>query len=111
MELKDFVKLALSEIVEAAKEANKSFDNDAFIGNKRVDGSYWRSDPQLIEFNVAVTTTEADEKNGGMKLTVANLLHLGADKNVKSVNQVVNTIKFTIPLVLQISDKSIQQYK
>lgn len=67
MELKDFVKLALSEIVEAAKEANNSFDNDAFIGNKRSDGAYWYSDPQLIEFNVAVTSTEADEKGGGAK--------------------------------------------
>ncbi len=58
MELKDFVKLALSEIVEAAKEANNSFGNDAFIGNKKSDGTYWRSDPQLVEFNVAVTSTE-----------------------------------------------------
>ncbi len=111
MELKEFTKLALLEIVEASKEANAEFGNAAFIGNKKSDGSYWRSDPQSVEFDVAVTSTETDGNTGKGKLTVASLFNIGSEISSQSVNQLVSRVKFTIPLVLQVSSKSIHQEK
>lgn len=111
MELKEFTKLALIEIVEAAKEANEVFQENAFISNKHSDGSYWKYDPQFVEFDVAVTSTETDSSNGGAKLKVASMLSLGGDLSSQSINQTVSRIKFSIPLVLDVSNKTLHQDK
>ena len=107
MELKEFTKLALIEIVEAANEANNVFGDSAYVSNKRSDGSYWRCDPQQVEFDVAITTTETEGVNGGGKLTVASLFKLGCEANSQTANQIVSRVKFSIPLVLQVSSKPI----
>lgn len=109
MELKEFTKLALVEIVEAAKEASEEFNGSAFISSKRADGCYWKYDPQSVEFDVAVTSTETDSNNGGAKLKVASMLSLGGEVSNQSVSQTVSRIKFTIPLVLKVSNQALHQ--
>ena len=108
MELKEFTKLALIDIVEAVKEANDSFGEEAFIGNKRSDSHYWITEPQLVEFDVAITTTDSDNIDGKAKLNVMGIINVGGGGTSQSINQTVSRIKYTVPLVLRVSTKSIQ---
>lgn len=111
MELKDFIKTALTDIVEAVKEAQDSVKDIVTIapytgGNvvthiKTPDGY---AEISNIDFDVAVTTettegTSSDIKGG---IAVAGIFNIGGNGNeaAEEKYQNVSRIKFTIPVLL-----------
>ena len=111
MELKDFIKTALTDIVEAVKEVQDSVKDIATIapytgGNavthiKTPDGY---AEISNIDFDVAVTTettegTSSDIKGG---IAVAGIFNIGGNGNeaAEEKYQNVSRIKFTIPVLL-----------
>ena len=102
MDLKEFTKQTLVQIVEGVKEANNIIANNnahIHVSNNRCD--YGKQYPITnVDFDVAITATETEGANGGGGLKVASLLSIGGGVESKSENQTVSRIKYTIPLVL-----------
>lgn len=111
MELKDFIKAAITDIVEAVKEAQDSVKEIATIapyteGNKvthiKTPDGY--ANISNIDFDVAVTAETTEGSSGGIKggITVAGIFHVGGNDNEETVEkyQNVSRIRFTIPVLL-----------
>lgn len=108
MNLQDFVRESLVEIVQAAVEANKAFAEagikagvnpaQAMFGNE--SGGYSTkilSDTHTIEFDVAVTVESASGAVGKAGLKVFSI-GVGGETNSESSHSTVSRIKFAIPL-------------
>ena len=78
MDIKDFIKESLLQIVE---------------GIMRVD------------FDLAVTVTQSDKIKAGGGLSIASLGKLGASSEDASKNEEISRIKYTIPIALPELDK------
>ena len=102
MDLKEFTKQALIQIVEGTKEADIKLrelnahvhtHSENFSGTKH----YKNTD---VEFDVAITTSETEGTNGGAGLKVASLMNIGGGVECKVENQTISRVKFTIPIIL-----------
>ena len=110
MDLKEFTKEALIQIVEGALDANfKLSELEAFVPYSNfggTDATYVVDKDKIkrlvvnVDFDVAITTTESEGTNGGVSLKVASLLNIGGGGESKTENQIVSRIKYTLPLVL-----------
>lgn len=108
MDLKEFTKQTLIQIVEGAKEANDAITaNDAKIpthniANKKnyiYEGDDYRHVID-VDFDVAITATESEGSNGGASLKVASFINIGGGVDAKTENQTISRIKYTLPLML-----------
>ena len=111
MDLKEFTKQTLVQIVEGAAEANKALGKyNAFIPDTNMynkNECYYGVDDDKVQrkvinvdFDVAITATESEGANGGANLKVASFLNLGGGAESKTENQTISRIKYTLPLVL-----------
>ncbi len=95
MELKDFIKRALLDIVNGVDEANleqNRFRLANHINNRGTSG-------QKVEFDVSVIINETSESDtkGGIKVALVNLgAGIGAGKKEIESNQNVHKIKFEV---------------
>lgn len=114
MQLKDFIKTALIEIAEAVKEADLEYAKMGGAVNPQNvygEGNYTYTNKQKvvkvsdIEFNLVVSESheKGSEKGGGLNLKVLSA-KLGDSK--ASSQSIVNTIKFSIPLVLPVNKEN-----
>ena len=115
MELKDFVKATLEQIVEGAAEAQKSIsDRGAIINPSSVqfqkDGTWNTYDhamPQEVVFDVALTSTDKKGSSEGIGVFLGSI-SLGK-KNEAGMEQLATTrVRFTIPLVLPAGEKLVK---
>jgi hypothetical protein len=88
MELEEFVKKTLTDIVCGVKAANKEMGGTA---NERFDLK--PGDP--ISFDVAVTVTEESAKSGSAGIKVYPI-SLGGGKESSKLNENVTRIKFLV---------------
>lgn len=114
MELKDFVKAALTDIVQAIREARAETEeagNDALIAPRirtasdRVllvaleDGS---GVAFPVDFDLSLTVSEASSANHGIKgkLSIASVVTLGGSTGDTSADTktVVQKLRFTVPV-------------
>ena len=110
MDLKEFTKQTLVQIVEGAKEANTELEHiNSFIPYTNIGTAnpvYAIDDENIerlivnVDFDVAITATESEGANGGASLKVASLMTLGGGVQSKTENQTISRIKYTLPLVL-----------
>ena len=110
MDLKEFTKQTLVQIVEGAKEANAELERvNAYIPYTNIGNTkepYAIDDEQTarkiinVDFDVAITATESEGANGGGGLKVASIITLGGEVQSKTENQTISRIKYTLPLVL-----------
>lgn len=111
MDLKEFTKETLVQIVQGVKEANEVLEQyNASIPGKTirtaesnvfVDSERSYANAIDIDFDVAVTATETDGTKGGGEIRVAQLLFGGIEASNSTENQSISRVKFTIPLVLE----------
>ena len=113
MDLKEFTKQTLLQIVEGAHEANNALTSSSARvlieaprhANKYI---YNSSDVALnvidVDFDVAITATETEGNEGGGGLKVAGLLSFGGNSENRVENQTISRVKYTIPLVLDIAN-------
>ena len=73
MDLKEFTKETLIQIVQGVEEVN---------------------------FDVAVTASETDGTKGGGGIKVAQILHGGIETSKSTENQSISRVRFSLPLVL-----------
>lgn len=110
MDLKEFTKQALIQIVEGSSDANEelaalgAYIPYSNIGNTKSAYSYDENRVARlivdVDFDVAITATETESANGGASLKVASLLNIGGCGENKIENQTISRIKYTLPLVL-----------
>lgn len=108
MELKDFVKTAITDIVSAVSElqtelkGNGAIINPALphpVSNGSVDIGAGNQPIQQLTFDVALTTSEAAEVDGNAKGGIAVFsAKLGTAQHSETQN--VSRLSFTIPVVL-----------
>lgn len=105
MDLKEFTKQTLVQIVEGAAAANAELNNGAYIPYEAPQNTkrfIYEDGANIIDvdFDVAITATECEGTNGGASLKVASFLNMGGGAESKTENQTISRIKYTIPLVL-----------
>jgi hypothetical protein len=92
MELKDFIKHTLLDIVNGVEEANQEKNRFRLTSQKHAGTG---ENGQKVEFDVSVIVNESSESGlkGGIKVALANL---GGNRKESESNQNVQKIKFEI---------------
>jgi len=107
MELKDFVKVTLEQIVEGVALAKESIDSHGGTINPtdvtfKKDGSFNRYEhamPQEVTFDVGLTSADKSGSSEGIGVFLGSI-NIGK-KNQTGVEHVaVTKVNFTVPLVL-----------
>ena len=88
MELKEFIKNALNDILAGVEDVRVSAVRDI-----RVEGD---KDKSAIEFEVAVTVENDNTAKSGGKITVLSLLQAAGESTKEYKNSSVSKIKFGI---------------
>jgi len=115
MELKDFVKETLEQIVEGAGLAQASIKAKGGIVNPsnmsyQKDGAwntYNHSVPQEVVFDVGLTSTDKSGSTEGIGVFLGSI-SLGKRNDTGLKQVAVSKVKFTIPLVLPPGEKLIK---
>ena len=112
MELKEFIKETLVQIIDGIKEAQNSIgaDNGEIIPKLSTPKDKYEvsSEGRIIHniyFDVAVTATEGSEKKGGGGIKVASLIEIGGEGKRSESNVSQNQIQFHVPLTYPYSQK------
>lgn len=113
MDIKDFIKESLLQIVDGITEANAALEAEgASIPTSGVvgDGVLWsvvkdgKKDKAVqfmrVDFDLAVTVTQGDNIKAGGGVSIASLFNAGASSEESNQSQSVSRIKYTIPLEL-----------
>lgn len=110
MDLKEFIKQSLVQIVTGTAEAQEEVDKHGAAVNpcgllrgggvpsghaKTTEGNF----TQNIEFDVAVTSNEGTGSKGGIGVVVGAIA-LGTQANSSQSTQAISRIRFTIPMLL-----------
>ena len=114
MQLQEFIKQSLSQIVNGVREAQQELARNGhgevnphgiqhepggIVG--RVSGATnpnW-AEVQFVDFDVAVTVTESSETGGRAGISVLGI-GAGAEKQSGLANSSVSRIQFKVPIVL-----------
>lgn len=105
MDLREFVRETLVEIQYGVHAAIKEClaDKDFRGAINPVWGSGWdavtRDHVRLVEFDVAVTVTEASTVDGKAGIKVFSIVEAGAGASANSENSTVSHIKFSVPII------------
>lgn len=111
MDLKEFTKETLTQIIEGVKAANTQMEasgafvpssNLSSIGEKHQYSNKDGYDHHVIniDFDVAVSVSESKENNKGGALRILDVASLGGENNKSYENTSFSRIKFSIPLAL-----------
>lgn len=116
MELKQFVSETMKQIIDGVIDAQKyAKDVDAKVNpyergwNFGANSSFLKDGMgfygQILEFDVAVTTTEGDQVKGGAGIFVGPVA-LGTQGQAESQNSTISRIKFSVPIVFPYQKQS-----
>lgn len=106
MELKEFIKTAITDITEAISELQSELDNGAVINPSISRGEYGKAvlvdqgvaPIEHLKFDVAVTATEASNIDGNAKVGISIFgAKVGTESNAKTEN--VSRLTFSVPIV------------
>ena len=119
MDIKDFIKESLQQIVDGITEANTALEaKGASIPTTGVagDGVWWTlvkegkdqhtKHAMRIDFDLAVTVSQSDNLKAGGGISIASLANAGAASENISQSEAVSRIKYTIPLQLPNLEKT-----
>jgi hypothetical protein len=112
MELKDFVKATLEQIVEGTALAQQSIKTKGGIINPsnmsfQKDGpwnNYNHAMPQEVVFDVGLTSTDKSGSTEGIGVFLGSI-SLGKKNDVGIESVAITKVKFTVPLVLPAGEK------
>lgn len=118
MELKEFIKETLSQIIEAVSETQEKYkgkkvlicpddiqgkEGNNYIDNEKRYSIYNRiTKVQNIEMDIAISVSEKEGSKSG--IGIAKIINAGISSESASQNASVSKIKFSIPLVLPTSN-------
>lgn len=114
MEIKDFVRDTLVQIVTGIDEANKTLVSlDSFVASSNMAGlncmhTSKNKVPHYVanvDFDIAVTTEQTNTAKDGVKFGISVVgvglgMDLGSEHKGENQNQTISRIKFSLPLAL-----------
>lgn len=109
MELKEFVKLTVSEVVLAISELQDELTSSVILNPSSVSDGYVDIDGKgkrivsNIDFDVVVTTENKDDERKGLSV-VTGLLGAGITTKDSNINSLTNRIQFKIPISYPVKD-------
>ena len=121
MELSDFIASTLTGIAEGIKKAQErelELDMRIIPHNMAVQGkssrdlpfSYLGSDDSryvaFLDFELLVEAANSQGDKGGGGINVLNMLEIGGKIETNEAQRSANTIKFSIPVVLPVSNNT-----
>ncbi|MFH1081649.1 MAG: hypothetical protein V1766_15545 [Pseudomonadota bacterium] len=114
MELKEFVKVTLEQIVEGAALAQQSIKAKSGIVNPsnmsfQKDGAwnnYSHAMPQEVVFDVGLTSLDKSGSTEGIGVFLGSI-SLGKKNDLGAEQVAVTKVRFTVPLVLPPGDRLI----
>jgi len=92
MELNEFIKQTIIQITDGVRDGNKYIQENDF--GEGVRNGYYKE----VNFDIAVTSNEEEKSGMGGKISVANLLSLGANDESKTKYSNVSRIQFSVTL-------------
>jgi len=122
MNLEEFVKITLEQIISGVKKAQEStklqnkHPSDADLVNPAImysadsapKGKYFatvqRNLVHFVEFDVAVSADSSTEAKGGFSLKVAGLGGVGAGAGGTEKESTISRVKFNVPIQLPKSE-------
>jgi hypothetical protein len=104
MRLDDFIAESIADIVSGVRKVQKkhesAIDDGVVIPYFVDDKDHHRKDLiQDINFDIAVTVTDIEKKEGGGRVSVLNIVDAGAKKGMETESSQVNRIQFSIPFL------------
>lgn len=112
MELKDFIKTALSDIVNGVKEAEEGLKEEvsirchtdkAFNGYPSVSYTSSMHERQapvtIVDFKVKLQVTEGKATDGKIKAGILNVIGGGISGEISHTNETTQELSFSIPIV------------
>ena len=110
MELKDFIKSTISQVIDAVEELNEQYEEkDAVINPsspykqgqdvRSVDTRTGKRQVAEIEFDLTVSVDES-KGTGGKVNVLACVIGGDVSKTVSQGNSSVSRVKFTVPVML-----------
>lgn len=111
MELKDFVKETIVQIVKGIDEANATLsERNAFVASSNFQTNKdikYATDKEGrchyvtdLDFDVAINAQKSKALEGGGGIEILSVLKLGGKSSNENLNSSTNRIKFTLPLAL-----------
>lgn len=105
MDVKQFVTETLTQILDGIEDAQKAkpfrVAHSVRVGTEVPEGMI-RGTPQnplfLVDFDIAVTTTEEKDQKGGAKIQVIGIGGFGGDLSQKAQTATSSRIKFRVPI-------------
>jgi hypothetical protein len=106
--LRDFIKETIEQLIDGVADAKEHAETkNAYINVPTIHyaGGMIRinkdslPEPQLVEFDIAVTTSEVKDIKGGVGIFVAGV-GLGYQANKGTTGGEISRIKFSIPVIL-----------
>ncbi|PIV51580.1 hypothetical protein CO115_02115 [Candidatus Falkowbacteria bacterium CG_4_9_14_3_um_filter_36_9] len=88
MELKDFIKKVLTDLVESVEEIRESSKRDMHLTDSK--------DNRTVEFDIAVTVEDATSAAGKAGIKVFSIVEGGGNLSKESKNSSVSRIKFGV---------------
>ncbi len=108
MELRDFVKEVLTQIVDGVRDAQQS-NGGAFVvpagdgGHKYAEHPRFASSARIkstiVDFDVAITAEDSDKAGAKAGVKVFSV-QFGAEGEIASKNSTVSRVQFAVPLLL-----------
>lgn len=97
MNIDDFIKSTLVQIVRGVEHASRDVDDESDGGrvNPYMPRGRGMAAPIPIEFDIAVTVSESAEAGGGI-----SVMGIGAKAGLATESSSVSRIKFTVPVAL-----------
>ena len=110
MELREFVRSTLLEIISGVTDAQKALDeegstaviNAGGTSNLKQHHEGGRRTLEMVQFDVALTVTETTDKGIGGRLSIA-AASIGTERGARIENSEVSRVRFQVPIVLPLS--------
>ena len=101
MELREFVAETLKQVIEGVATAQEYAGAHGSVVGYYEEITNLDPAPQVVEFDVAITTADETQVKGGAGIMVA-MLALGSQAQTDRANQMVSRIRFAVPLYLPV---------
>jgi len=101
MELKQFVKSVLKDIVDAVEETRQESTRDMYLDAGK--------DQRTVEFDIAVTVEDATSSSGKAGIKVFQVIEGGGDISKEYKNSSVSRIRFGIYIDRLTKDEDMRQ--
>lgn len=113
MEISEFIKTTICEIVNGVNQANESFKTSdasipAIVTNEcNNEGNKEKQNVINIGFDIALTVSKSDNGEVGGGIQVASIINIGGKSEEKTEEQTVSRVNFNLPLILPHTTKPI----